>query len=388
MHMLHHILQDPPRSAKGSLAGAVAILAAVGLAGPAAADHNGDGAADPVVTGPSHVKLSLSGQVNRGVLYVDDGTESEILHVDNDNSSTRIRFIGSAAYNDDITVGSQIEVQFESNSTADIKIDGSAPSGSNSFTERKLELFFDSKRFGRIWLGQGDTASNGTSEVDLSGTGVVGYSGIADMAGGIEFGGLGVGPQINEVFSQLDGLSRDDRIRYDTPSFGGFKLSTSHADSRKSDVALRFSGDFGGFKLAAAAAYAVNGDVDSQINGSVSLRHSSGFNLTGAAGVQDIQAGATNPNRDPVFWYAKLGYIWGGGIGDTAIAIDYTVAEEIEDSLAATGDEFTSYGAFVVQNIDGISTELYLGVRNHELDRVGQNFDDILAVLGGVRVKF
>jgi len=41
--------------------------------------------------------------------------------------------------------------------------------GPNNFTERKLEIYFDSKRLGRLWLGQGDTASNGTSEVDLSG---------------------------------------------------------------------------------------------------------------------------------------------------------------------------------------------------------------------------
>ena len=64
------------------------------------------------------------------------------------------------------------------------------------------------------------------------------------------------------------------------------------------------------------------------------------------------------------------------------------MAEEIEDDPAATGDEFTSYGIFVVQKIDKIATELYLGVRNHELDRVGQNFDDIFAVLGGARIKF
>lgn len=377
-HQLRRLLD---RAAPGLMAiGAMASVLAPQLATRALAAE--------VSSGSDDVKLSISGQVNRGILYVDDGTESELLHVDNDNSSTRLRFIGSGAYDEDITVGTQIEVQFESNSTADIKIDGSAPGGSNSFTERKLELFVDSKRFGRLWIGQGDTASNGTSEVDLSGTSVVAYSGIADMAGGIEFGGLGVGPQINEVFSQLDGLSRDDRIRYDTPSFRGFTLSASNADNRKSDVALRYAGDFGAFKLAAAAAYAVNGNVDSQVNGSVSILHASGFNVTAAAGVQDLQAGAANPNRDPFFWYAKLGYIWGGGIGDTAFAVDYTVAEEIEDSLAATGDEFTAYGAFVVQNVDKIATELYFGIRNHELDRTGQNFDDIFAVLAGARIKF
>jgi len=97
-----------------------------------------------------------------------------------------------------------IEVQFESNSTAAIRIDQDGSAGPNNFTERKLELYVDSKRFGRLWAGQGDTASNGTSEVDLSGTSVVAYSGIADMAGGIAFSDNNVlGPRIGQVFSNF-----------------------------------------------------------------------------------------------------------------------------------------------------------------------------------------
>ena len=315
--------------------------------------------------------------------------------MDNDNSSTRVRFVGLGSYNEEISIGTVLEVQFESNSTADIKIDGSAPTGTDNFTQRKLEIYFDHTRYGRLWLGQGDTASNGTSEVDLSGTAVINYSGIADMAGGIQFGGFADpldpanNPTINGVFSNMDGLSRDDRIRYDTPNLGGFSLAASYEDSRKADVALRFSGDVGGgFKLAGAVAYAIFDDIDSQVNGSISVLHRSGFNVTGAAGARDLQPSATNFGRDPFFWYAKLGYIWSGGIGNTAFAIDYAVSEEVQPIAEAIDDEATSYGIFVVQNVDKIGTDLYLGVRNHELDRTGQNFDDVFAVLGGARIKF
>lgn len=362
---------------------AVALAAGFAMAAP--------GMAAEVSSGNDSMSLTLSGQVNRGLLYADDGTNSGITHVDNDNSSTRFRLIGKGTFNEDITVGTQIEVQMESNSTANINIDGSTTGGNDgaSFTERKLEVFIDSKSYGRLWIGQGDTASNGTSEVDLSGTGVIAYSGIADMAGGIDFGGFDIAAgtpnfadaNIGTVYSNFDGLSRDDRIRYDTPTFAGFKLSASNADRKKSDVAIRFSGDIGGgLKLAAAAAYAINGSTDPQINGSASILHESGFNLTGAYGQRDID-GST---RDPVFWYAKVGYILKGDGRSTALSIDYAAAEDV-DTL---GDEFTSYGVAVVQKFDKIGTEFYLGVRNHELDRVGENFDDILAVLGGVRIKF
>lgn len=332
-----------------------------------------------VESGQDDIRLTLSGQVNRGVLFADNGTDSEVFHVDNDNSSTRIRFVGEGDLNDDITVGTQIEVQFESNSTADISFNQSGSAGDNNFTERKLELYFDSDQFGRVWLGQGDTASNSTSEVDLSGTSVVGYSGIADMAGGLEFDN---GREIGDAFSNLDGLSRDDRLRYDTPNFGGFVASASAVESDEWDTALRFAGEIGGVRTAAAVAYA-NSNTFEQINGSASVLFSSGLNFTAAAGTRDPDAAGRD---DPFFYYLKVGQrldIF--DIGETRLAVDFTQADDVE----ADGEEFTSYGAFLVQVLDPVATELYLGVRNHTLDLdSGSDPDDLIAVLAGARIRF
>ena len=337
-----------------------------------------------VTSGKDDVKLSVSGQVNRGVLFVDNGDQDDIFHVDNDNSSTRVRFIGAGRLDEDITVGTQIEVQFESNSTAAIRIDQDSDRGPNSFTERKLELYADSKRLGRLWVGQGDTASNGSSEVDLSGTAVIAYSGIADLAGGIAFSDNNVlGPRINQAFSNFDGLSRDDRLRYDTPSFGGFKASASAIEGGSWDIAGRFSGDISGTKVAGAVAYANASSRQGfeQYNGSISVLLPMGLNFTAAAGTRDVKGGGD----DPVFYYGKLGYKFDAiDFGSTAVSIDYTTV----DDLDVDGDEFTSYGAFVVQNFDKIGTELYIGARNHELDRPGKDFDDVFSVLTGARVKF
>ncbi len=339
-----------------------------------------------VTSGGNRVKLTLSGQINRGVLFADNGEDSEIFHVDNDNSSTRLRLIGTGQLTDDISVGTQIEVQFESNSTAAISFHQSGPAGPNNFTERKLELYADSLSLGRLWVGQGDTASNGTSEVDLSGTTVVTYSGIGDMAGGLEFrrdSAGAVGPRITDVFSQMDGLSRDDRLRYDTPSLGGFKASVSSIDGGAWDLAGRFSGDVSGTKVAGAIAYANASSRQGfeQYNGSVSVLLPMGINFTAAAGTRDLK----RAGDDPVFYYGKLGYTFDATeLGSTAVAIDYSKV----DDLSVNGDEFTSYGAFLVQNVDKIATELYVGVRNHELDRPVENFDDLFAILTGARVKF
>ncbi len=355
------------------------------LAAKTAADSSNRRA---VSSGNDKVKLTLSGQVNRGVLYVDNGDSEEFFHVDNDNSSTRVRFIGEAPLDDEFKVGTQIEVQFESNSTAAIRIDQDSPAGPNSFTERKLELYADSKTFGRLWVGQGDTASNGTSEQDISGTGVIAYSGVADYAGGIAFFDdrtQSLGPRINQAFSNFDGLSRDDRLRYDTPKFGGFFASTSAVDGGSWDVAGRFAGEIEGTRIVAAASYANASSRQGfeQVSGSASVLFPNGISVTGAIGEREIDG--RNSGDDPVFYYAKLGYTFNPlSFGATSVAIDYTAV----DDLAQDGDEFAAYGAFLVQNFDKIGTEFYAGVRNHELDRADADFDDIFAALTGARVKF
>ncbi|MDH3658540.1 MAG: porin [Alphaproteobacteria bacterium] len=339
-------------------------------------------------SGMDQVRLTLSGQVNRGILVTDDGDDTDVFFVDNDNSSTRIRLLGDARFNDDVSVGSVIEVQLESNSTADVSQDDQRNVGANNFTERKLEVFADSKTYGRLWLGQGDTASNGTSEVDLSGTGVIGYSGIADLAGGIQFQEDGAlsGVTIGDTFSNLDGLSRDDRLRYDTPVYSGAKLSASAIADDRWDIALRYARElFGAHEFETAIAYADVDDDFDQVSASASLLLGDtlpGASITLATGNRDFDAGGRN---DAQFFYGKLGYQFAPfGIGDTAVAVDYYDGEDI----AVDGDESTSIGLVAVQNVDRIGTELYAGLRNYELDRGGADFDDVTGLLVGARLKF
>ncbi len=346
-------------------------------------------------SGNPNVELTLSGQVNRAVLFAEDGTGGRVYHVDNDNSSTRVRLVGKGRFDEDFSVGAQVEVQFESNSSATVNQLSDEGVGPNNFTERKLEVWFESKRFGTLWLGQGDTASNGTSEVDLSGTGVIGYSAVEDMAGGLLFARTDIvagvnppavslaNPTIGRAYTNMDGLSRDDRIRYDTPRFMGAQLSASHTSGDDSDAAVRYAGKFAAVELAAGVGIAHMADNRNQYAGSISALHDSGLNATFAAGVQKRQA--TTTLDDPSFWYIKLGYRFNPfAFGGTALAADYTENSDILQD----GDFGRSYGFFVVQNISKVATELYFGIRNHEYEQNVAKFDDILAVMAGARIKF
>ena len=354
---------------------------------------------DLVRSGGGNVTASFYGQVNRALLYYDDGAQSDVRHVDNDGSSTRIGFKGSAKASDDVKIGTVIEVQFESNSTGDVdQLDNTATIGSNSFTERKLELFVDSKTIGKLSLGQGDTASNGSSEVDLSGTDLVACSCVFDPAGGLGFVLSGArlpvdanangnpDVRIKDVFDNLDGLSRDDRVRYDSPSFAGFKLHTSLVDGGEWDLAASYGGEFGGTEFEGKVGFANDSGTrtfpERRVSGSISALHESGFSLTLAAGDADDD----ESDREEVsFRYGKLGYqteVF--PIGSSRFSIDYG---EYDDSDAA-GDEGTTYGIGFVQKVSDWGTELYATYRGYQLDRSGTDFDDIDIVLTGARVKF
>src|ERR1700756_4129563 len=63
-----------------------------------------------------------------------------------------------------------------------------------------------------------------------------------------------VGPAVGSVFNNFGGLGRDDRIRYDTPVWEGFQLSTSYVDGGSYDAALRMGRMIGEFRVIAAVA--------------------------------------------------------------------------------------------------------------------------------------
>jgi len=250
-------------------------------------------------------------------------------------------------------------------------------------------------------------ASNGTSEKDVSGATVVNHSEFDKLGRALSFrstvadadGSYANVASVKSVFNNMDGMSRQDRVRYDTPSLGGLKLSASVTEGSAWDVGVAYEGEFAGSKVAAAVAYASSeenddyeGKFDNQVNGSISFMHNSGFSLTLAAGKQDGyddnedwtgEAGFFGDD-DPTFYYAKLGYQMKSAVGATTFTLDYGNVQD----LAQVDDDAQAYGIFLIQKIKKVSTELYLGYRQFSLDRPGVDVEDIGIVVGGARVKF
>jgi len=337
-----------------------------------------------------HVDVNLYGHLNRGILWSDNGDASKVYFVDNNNSMSRLGLNASVSPSDNFTVGGKIEYGIRTNSSGDVNQLNSNGATSNTWLLRHADVFFSGTTWGKIFLGHGSSASDGTAEVDLSGTSVVAYSDMEALSGGqLWYDGLSnslSSLQVKNVFSNMDGLGRDDRLRYDTPAFAGFTFSTSAVSGDAYDAAIKYSRAFGDTKVAAAIAWAkpdeTNDSVENQYDGSVSVLLGNGLNATFAAGSMDSKADGRD---DATFWYTKLGYRVGAcSLGTTSFSIDYGENKD----LIENNDTAKTWAFAAVQDIESWGTELYIAYRNYQLDSDGTSYEDVNSILGGARVKF
>ena len=335
--------------------------------------------------------IRFSGQLNMGVLHYDDGQDDFTNFVDNDNSSSRAR-VQILSTSGDWKFEATLEAEYQPLASNVVSQLNDSPNWDFPATNiRKAEVAFANENFGKLWLGQGSMASDGTAEVDNSGTGVIAYSSISDTAGGYFFrtagGGLS-GVTVGNAFSNFDGQGRKLRVRYDTPTFHGFGLRTSYGedalgglDNPLYDVAAVYGGDFEQIDLDAAIAFSRNEGTDTDIlDGSISGLHKpTGLSLTLAGGRE------YNDSVEGRYGYVKLGYQHQFfDMGSTAFSVDYYFGNDV----AAAGSDSASVGLAAVQNIDDYNLQLWALWRNHHYEDDAGDYDDGQAVFGGALFKF
>ena len=408
-------------------------------------------AAAPISSGGDKIRLSLSGQIDRALLYGNDGKSSALRNVDNIISSTRFRLLGEARpFADSTTVGTNLEMEIRPNLSSQQTIEQSLPqaAGNVSPTIRQADVYVANQDYGGVRLGFGSTASYLTNEFDLSGSFIAHYVGAAEMDGGFAFrqtrpalvpngpGGKLVlspggafGPAVGSVFNNFGGLGRDDRVRYDTPVWEGLQFAASYVDGGSYDAALRLGREIGDFKIIAAVAgmdathrphtptanlgYAgvPSGDADGtslggvnaapnapnladvspngsrQFDGSFSVLHASGISLTMSGGVRDPDY------RDP------LGNKLSPNLFYTKLGYQhdffsfgrtaFAVDFTQQDEVIFAGDVARAYSFGIVQNIDAAALEVFFAVTKETLTRtIGGEFLPIYAAWSGARVRF
>jgi hypothetical protein len=323
------------------------------------------------------VEFTISGQVNRLIMAVDNGVADGIVHADNSVSGTRWRIKGHGDIGNDMTAGLYFENQLQSNPSdhvsvdrldSDGGIDEGNLGGGNYFSVRQANVWLKGN-FGKATIGQGSGAADGSAEVDLSGTTVVQYAGSSnDLLGSMEYGSSGI--TVREARTHFDGLGRSDNLRYDGAS-GPVAFAASVGNGSKYELSA-------GYKVSSLQIMAGYWDTGDSIGItsftgqaiSASWLGGSGFNVTGSYGTDD----STTSNPSNI--YVKVGY----KKGNSAYGLDYSVTsdESVADASAISV-------AWVNNIMKGI--EVYASYRVESLDNVA-GADDISALIGGGRVKF
>jgi hypothetical protein len=225
--------------------------------------------------------VNISGWVNEGAMYYDDGASSDIVQ-SADNGTTlnsRISFTGSHELpNSGLSAGFEISIEPSSGFNPGL-FGGSTPlavsnqsffGDDNNFLSSVTVLasnIWVSGSFGKLTIG---TQSMPTDNIGvLEDPSVTLWANISPVFRGNSFtinngGGTGWGNWLNcfttpglQIGFDCNGVYRNG-IRYDLPAFGPVTVAVGYANDDIYDVAAKYKGTLGGLNTSLALGYAMN----------------------------------------------------------------------------------------------------------------------------------
>jgi hypothetical protein len=378
--------------------------------------------------GNRKVSLEISGQVNKAIMAWDDGIDSDAYVVDNNQTTSRIRFKGTASMTPGWKAGYYMEMEWRDGVSNGVsQVDSIAWTLDGATTAHALRLrqnnaFVESEKFGRVTLGLLSPAYKDIMNINLGGS--IGQDPENNFMAGFFIRDNKLGSNNNipnssrltqgRLWNDLD-TTRIDAVRYDTPSLYGFILSAAWGGNDYWDVALRYQKEWNSFRVAAGIGYAwVSGRIQDSISangakqvelldggnqyyntncavynscnttktelltGSASIMHTpTGLYATFAAGSRSLDnvptANIVNP-KDAVYYYGQLGitkrFMEVGATtlyGEYGNYADFGVNAKY-DAATISSSEVNRYGVGLVQAFDSAALELYTMYQHYSFD--------------------
>lgn len=387
--------------------------------------------------GNSKLEMTLAGTVSHAALSWNDGQNSDTYIVDNDNDGTSFEIEGHVTHinRSDWSAGYLIEVGVLAAPSSEVnQINDTGPRGPGTLEINEGHMWVRNKGLGQFSWGEigGSSDVDDATEMDLSETRVVAFSGVEDVGGDFflrRSGAKGVEGLTPVVWADLiDHLPGIDGplVRYDTPNARGLGGWAEYGQGDVWEFVLAYgdpatlaefedlgdeeatpAGMIDGFQVAAAVTYhGINGNKDDLPNnrnvaGSVSILHqATGLNLTVAGGQRFFteRVELTNEKlgkpQNASFYYIKPGLLvdlisaghtafyaeygkWRDFLGRNADAemVAGLAGFDDEEEVCAPGQaclisssEATIWGFGVVQKIESAEMELFVGFRHYQAD--------------------
>jgi len=396
--------------------------------------------------GNRKVSLTISGWVGEQVMYWDNDSPNPLFNESNTyvgglgtTLSSHVKFTGQANIVPGWYAGYVLHLEVISGDSLTqneglahgpalygiLQNPGNQPSFGSAVEALQSYCFIKSDRLCKVGVGLQSQASDNTAIlVDGSGSLVPAnwvafdYRGFHLPSGQIL--GAAACASMGGAVGDCNGLT-ENVVRYDSPTFGGFSVSSSWGEDDMWDVAARYSGEFNGFKLAVAAAY--NQVSAGPCNGFVNFGNPGtfctgpgGYNNLGPLDADYFQIGAYVehvptglwaygaygkfddntvvglPEQDT--WYVKAGLRerW-HPLGHTVLYGEY---ETVRDAYQVESGDFRLWGLGVVQEIDAAAMSLWISYRNIEADdhnadaqaNFGSSEAEFQYVKGGALINF
>ena len=253
--------------------------------------------ATTIKKGNRKVSLTISGHVNAGVLYWNDGTQNDVYFGDPANGSSRFRFVGTAKIMPKLSAGFLYEFNAFTNSLGNSsnQLNGGNGLGSSGAPQsaslggtayagcgnavgastisstnsagcpvlRDATVWLRHDQLGMIKVGHGSTATDNLTLIDVGNMGIIGTSDVGLHVGGFILRGKN-GTLANSTALNWNAAIRGhesfdtfrrDHVLYETPTLMGFSMSAAIANDNFWDVALRYAGEFSGIRVAAGFGY-------------------------------------------------------------------------------------------------------------------------------------
>lgn len=355
-------------------------------------------AVQPAAAGPTYENgsggsFTFWGQLSPAWVTFDDGEDSTDGLADNAKSNSRVGF----SVTQPMASGYELNFKFETalGLYQTSSLSQFAPRDALHWDRENLrfvDFSLKTPSYGTFYLGQGSMATDVTSSLSFSGTGVVEDVALGDGAGGFflrQSDGVLSDVVVGDAFNYFEG-SRRGRIRYDSPDYNGFLFRTSYGRNilvtedgdDYYDAALAYDNETAnGITISAAIGYSIRDRKDGQedtketfFSGAFLLP--SGFNMALSAGHRED--GGT-------YYYTQVGYnanwvSW----GETSVSASYYDAND----MVTDGDSSESWGLAMVQKIESVNTELYAAYRSYDYDDELTSYQKADSVVLGARWQF
>lgn len=299
------------------------------------------------------VDFTLSGHVNRALFITDSdgGTQAEVS--DNGGSGTRFRMNGKTELED----GNTVAIQFEYGAGSTVSL-------------RHANVQYGGE-FGRITVGQGSEAADGSAYSDTTGVFGIGHG-----------AGTGAGFSLGDYFGSLDAGGRVEMIRYDSPSIGPMGAAVSVANGDRVSAQIKLSSEFSGTSFGGKIATLQEPGSTETVGASFGATLASGLTISGAwaRGNDHSDADCGGAVTDPSYFQAEVGYKF----GNSGVAASWWSGED----FCQMDTESTMLGIGVRHTLPKAGAEIYSAVQNYDVEMMdGMTMDETVFVVG-TRVMF